>query len=455
MHDVTERGGSAPHAEQEPSSRLGWATVGVLFIFYIFAMVDRQIMTMLVDPVRRDLGISDVQASLLLGFSFALFYTTFGLIMGWLVDRHSRRLIVGVSVALWGLASAYCGMAETYTELFIARTLVGVGEASLGPAAFSMLADSFPRRRLALALSVYTTGALVGGAIAIGISGMVVAYSATHSVLTVPFLGEIQSWRLVFLMTGLPGPLIALLAFAVPEPIRRTGVAKTVEKPQGLTAFLAQDPRLWICFCLGYGALNMILSSVFAWSPTYLKRTLELPPVSIGIMIGGLLLLAALPGQVFAGWFADRQAMRGKRDIYFRYHLIAVPMVVPFGIFALLQPDPRLFFLLMVPLYFVCMAFMGVATTALQLVTPNVYRGRVSAMFVMVTTLIGLGVGPTLVAWISTGIDPAGKALGQAMAIVVTGAASVAIIFLGAGLAPFRRAIGRFDPIDQVAESLD
>ncbi|MDB5670567.1 MAG: hypothetical protein JWO25_1526, partial [Alphaproteobacteria bacterium] len=135
-----------PDAGQFPSPRRAWATVAILFVFYIFAMVDRQVMTMLVDPIRHDLRIGDVQASLLLGLSFALFYTTIGLLMGWFVDRFSRRTLIGISVALWGLACAACGLADSFAELFVARVLVGVGEAALGPAAYSILSDSFPRR---------------------------------------------------------------------------------------------------------------------------------------------------------------------------------------------------------------------------------------------------------------------------------------------------------------------
>lgn len=436
----------------EPSQRIGWTTVCILFIFYIFAMVDRQIMTMLVDPIRKDLGIDDVQASMLLGLSFAIFYTTIGLAMGWLVDRYSRRTIIAASVALWGLASAACGLSQNFTELFIARMLVGVGEAALGPAAFSMLADAFPKRRLALALSVYTTGALVGGAIAMLASGFVIHLSAEQGHISLPYFGDVSSWRLVFFVTGLPGPIVALLAFLVPEP-RRTGNLSATLKPaaHGLVGFVLERWRLFVYLCLGFGAMNMILSSVFAWSPTYMLRSLGVMPITVGILIAIKLLLAALPGQVFNGWYIDRLAARGESDIYLRYFMISVPLGVPFGIWALLSSDTTMFVLGMLPLYFVCMSFMGIASSALQLITPNEFRGRISALFIMTTTMIGLGGGPTLVAVISSAIDPRGRALGEAMAIVVAGAALVAIVSLAMGRPHFRRALalvpGQWDAV--------
>ena len=426
-----------PDACGFPSPRRAWATVAILFVFYIFAMVDRQVMTMLVDPIRHDLRIGDVQASLLLGLSFALFYTTIGLLMGWFVDRFSRRTLIGISVALWGLACAACGLADSFAELFVARVLVGVGEAALGPAAYSILSDSFPRRRLTLAMAVFTTGGLIGVVIAVFAGGLVTQFSQTHGAVTMPLLGQVGSWRLVFLVTGLPGPLLALLAWLVQEPVR-TGRAALSDSTAALIPFLRRNGRLILWLCLGFGGLNMIVNNIVAWVPTHLKRSLDLPPAEVGLVIGAILLLVALPGQIFCGWWIDRRVARGRADAYLRYFIIALPFAVPCGIAGLLSPGLAGFMVGTAPLYFVAMPFAGAASAAIQVVTPNEFRGRVSALFIMATTLIGLGVGPTLVAAVSTALDPSGKAIGRGLAIVVAGAAILAIFALSLAARRFR-----------------
>lgn len=434
-----------------PAPRVAGTTVAILFVYSVFAMVDRQIMTMLVDPIRLDLGISDVQASLLLGFSFALFYTTIGLAMGWVADRISRRTLIAVSVALWGVASAACGLASTFTELFIARMLVGVGEAALGPAAYSMISDSFPRRRLALAMSIFIMGGLVGGAIAILAGGFVVQWSTTHASVTLPLVGELHSWRLVFFVTGLPGPFLALLAFLFPEPARR-GRTQTQDAGSAthLIGFIRCNAGLLTLLCFGFGALSMIVNSTFAWSPTVLGRTLSVSPVQIGLVIAGLLVFAGLPGQLATGWWVDRRQAAGDVTANLRIFLFTLPFAAASGVVALVSRDLTIFVLAMVPQYFFAMTFLGVAAAALQLVTPNELRGRISALFTMMTTLIGFGIGPTLVAAISTVLDPSGRSIDTALAIVIAGAAATALLCLAKALRPFRAASARILSTDAI-----
>jgi MFS family permease len=430
-----------------PSARVAWGTVFVLFIFYIFAMVDRQVMTMLVDPIRHELNISDVQASLLLGLSFALFYTTMGLAIGWFADRYSRRVLIAISVALWGVASAACGLADSFGTLFLARMLVGIGEAALAPAAYSMLADSFPRRRLTLALAVFTIGGMVGVAIAMFAGGFVVQFGAAHGRVTLPIMGELSAWRLVFLCTGLPGPLIALLAFLIPEPIRTGRLTAIGQAPARLRQFVRQHGRLLLWFCIGFGGLNMIVNTMIAWVPTVLIRNMQVAPARIGLLIGFELLFAALPGQIFCGWWIDRQAARGMSDSYLRYFLFVVPLAVPCAILALLSHSVFWTVVGLMPLYFIAMPFAGAASAALQIVTPNEFRGRISALFLMITTLIGLGLGPTLVAAVSTAIDASGHGIDKGLAIVIAGAAVLAMGALGGARKHLRAATACHNPL--------
>lgn len=430
-----------------PSTKAAWTSVAVLFVYSVFAMVDRQIMTMLVDPIRRDLGISDVEASLLLGLSFALFYTTVGVAMGWLADRLSRRVLIGISVALWGLASAACGLASNFTELFIARMLVGVGEAALGPAAYSMIADSFPRHRLSFAMSVFIMGGLVGGAIALLAGGFVISWSSEHASIALPLIGDLHSWRLVFFVTGIPGPLLALLVLLFREPARLAGKpgadgAGTVN----LTRFLRRNWVLLALLCVGFGAMSMIVNSTFAWTPTVLGRTFQASPIHIGLVMSLLVIFAGLPGQMATGWWVDRRHADGDFSANLRIFPLTLPLAASCGILALLSGQLLVFGVAMIPHYFFAMTFLGVAAAALQMITPSALRGRVSGLFIMIITLIGFGLGPTLVAVISTALDPEGMAIGKALAVVIGGAAFVATLSLTLALKRFREALRAEQP---------
>src|SRR5690606_17286854 len=142
--------------------RYAWYVVGVLMVCYTLSFVDRQILSLLVTPIKEDLGLNDTQIGLLQGLAFALFYTMLGLPMGWLADRYSRRTIIAVGVLLWSFMTAVCALARSFWSLFAARIGVGVGEATLGPSAFSLITDYFPRDRLGTALSVYSMGIFIG-----------------------------------------------------------------------------------------------------------------------------------------------------------------------------------------------------------------------------------------------------------------------------------------------------
>ncbi len=218
---------SAPY----PTSGQAWYTVLVLMVMYVFSFIDRQILSMLVTPMKRDLQISDSQVGLLQGFAFALLYTVLGLPIGRLADRASRKGIIAAGVLVWSLMATACGFARTAVQLFFARVGVGVGEAALGPAAYSMITDSFPREKLGRAFSVYNMGIPLGSGVAMLVGGLVVGAVSGESNVTLPLLGEVRSWQLVFIVTGAPGLLLPLLLLSVREPARR-GLLKTASNTQ-------------------------------------------------------------------------------------------------------------------------------------------------------------------------------------------------------------------------------
>src|ERR1700722_17060952 len=207
------------------SLRYAWYVVGVLTLLYAFSFIDHQIFSLLVGPLRRDLHIGDTRISLLMGFSFALFYTFFGIPLGRLADIYSRRLIIAAGLVLW------CGFATTFETMVLLRRGVGVGEAALSPAAYSLITDYFPRDRLATAVSVYSMGIYVGSGMAYLLGGLVVAYASTQVMWNIPPLGAVHPWQIIFLLVGLPGMAVAPLLFTVREPAVHRGARRRSTVP--------------------------------------------------------------------------------------------------------------------------------------------------------------------------------------------------------------------------------
>jgi len=202
-----------------PRARYAWFVVGVLMVAYIFSFVDRQILGLLVGPIRADLNITDTQMSLLMGFSFALFYTFFGIFFGRLADSKSRRTIIAVGIAIWSVMTAGCGLARTYWQLLMTRIGVGVGEAALSPSAYSLITDTFPPHRLAFALSVYGMGIYLGSGMAFLLGGYVVGFAESGGEFVFPFVGTIRPWQAVFFMIGLPGLVFSGFLYTIREPV--------------------------------------------------------------------------------------------------------------------------------------------------------------------------------------------------------------------------------------------
>src|SRR5271155_5591872 len=205
-----------------PSSFVAWYSVSVLMLMYVFSFIDRTIISLLVGPMKRDLHISDTQIGLLQGTAFALLYTFLGLPIARLSDRHNRKAIIAAGVFVWSIMATTCGLARTALQLFVARIGVGVGEAALSPAAYSMITDSFPRSKLGRAFGLYNIGITIGAGVAFLVGGIVVAaVSHAGASYTLPLVGEVRAWQMVFIVTGAPGILLPLLLLTFREPVRR------------------------------------------------------------------------------------------------------------------------------------------------------------------------------------------------------------------------------------------
>ena len=241
-----------------PRPARAWYVLGLLTLVYVFSFLDRTILGLLVGPIRRDLHITDTQVSLLMGFSFAVFYTFFGLPLGRMADSRSRRQLIAGGIATWSLFSAGCGLARSFGQMLLLRIGVGVGEAVLSPSAYSLLTDYFPPRRRATALSIYGMGIYIGSGAASVLGGFVTGWATGRVSWTVPLMGDVRSWQIVFFAVGLPGVLLALFMYTFAEPVRRGGRTEAKSVPfREVIAYVKDNRRTFLCHNLGIAFLSL------------------------------------------------------------------------------------------------------------------------------------------------------------------------------------------------------
>jgi MFS family permease len=420
-----------------------WFVVFILMVAYVFSFVDRQILNLLVGPIRRDLGISDTQMSLLMGFSFAIFYTILGIPLGRLADSRSRRGLIVAGVVVWSLMTALCGLARSYWQLFLFRVGVGVGEATLSPAAYSMIADYFPPERRATAISVYSMGIYLGSGIAFLLGGLVIQFAMAQGVISLPLVGEVRPWQVVFFVLGGSGIIFSFAFLLVREP-RREGVVMSANAVSfsAVLAHLWQNRRTVLCHNLGFAMIAFCSYGTSAWIPSFFIRTFGWKAGDVGIIYGLLVMVFGCLGILFGGWLTDRWQKQGKSDAALRVGILAACVAIIGNVY-LMANTGTLAAILMVPAVFALGMPFGAAPAAIVAIVPNQMRGQTAAVYLFIVNLIGLGVGPTAVALVTDYVFADDLALKYSLLIVGTAANVAAILLLGAGLKSYRETVQR------------
>ncbi len=408
-----------------------WYVVGVLIVAYIFSYIDRTILTLLVDPIRKSLDIGDVGFSLLHGLAFAIFYTFLGLPIGRLVDQRKRTNIIAIGVALWSVMTSLCGFARSFGQMFLARVGVGVGEAALSPAAYSILSDYFSGKDLVRALSLYTGSIYVGAGLATIAGGALIAFVPA---VEIAVFGTMEPWRVVFVMVGVPGLLIAYLVARLREPTR-TGRSSSADTAAASFAtvfrYIAEKRGSLGLLIIGYSIASTVWNGVIAWIPTYFIRAHGWTPTEVAVRYGVALLTFGTIGIIFGGWIAGRMRERGHLDANIRIGVLSAACALPFGVLAPLMTSGGASLVLLCGFLFCAAMPYGGAAAALQEITPNEMRGQISAVYLFGLNLAGIGLGPTLVALLTTHLFGQDIAVGRSIAIVVGVAAplSAAVLF--------------------------
>ena len=435
--------GTRPIADNAPWPRpaYAWWVVGVLLIAYTVSFVDRMILALLIPSIKSAFQVTDTQVSLLVGFSFALFYTLMGLPLGALADRGNRRLLVTGGITVWSLMTALCGLAAGYWGLFLARIGVGVGEATLSPAAYSLLSDYFPRERLGRAIAVYSIGVPLGSGVALVIGGLVVRLVTEMPPVELAFIGSAEPWRLTFMLVGLPGLLAALLVLTVREPVRRGAIDSSPPRWSDLARFIASRRRAVAAHFVGLSLLTFVIYGYMAWIPTFFARTYGLAPADVGLFYGAITAVGGALGLLLGGAVADRRFSAGQTDGHLRVIRWSVVGAAPFLIAMPFAPTPTLAAALLMPGILIASMHGGVAGAALQLIAPNRLRGQITAAYFFMASLIGLGLGPTAIAMTTDYVFHEDAALRYSLVTVATLALPLSAIVLTLGFSPFRAAV--------------
>ncbi len=391
----------AAEKNEWPNRRYAWFVVVVLMTLYIFSFIDRMIIALLVTPIKTDLNLTDTDIGLLHGLAFALFYTFVGVFIARLADNWNRTKLIAIGVLLWGLATAACGLAGSFATLFIARIFVGIGEATLSPAAYSMISDYFPPDKRARAMSVYTSGIYFGVGAALIFGGIVIGLIERVGLLELPILGSIKAWQAVFFVVGLPGLLFfAIVRLFVREPARRE-VSATPPTFAAFRAYFTTRRRLYLGHYIGFAFMVLYSYSFSAWTPAVITRVYGLTPAESGLWLGIVILLSAPLGIMTGSVLSQRlRTTYGKGAALHVGVLGAFAGLVPAILFPFASNVGIALVLMGITQFLISLPF-GVAPAALHEVTPNQFRGQVIAIYLFFINIIGLGTGPMIVGLIT------------------------------------------------------
>lgn len=419
--------GSPAPAHAWPRPLRAWYLVSLLTLAYIFSFVDKYIPALLVEPLQRDLGISDTEMGLLLGPAFAVLYATLGLPMDWLADRFRRTTLVAMGVALWSLATAASGLAGSFGRLLLARVGVGIGDATLAPCALSMIPDSFPPERRGRPIALYVAAQSFGAGLAALGGAAVLAWANAQSEISLPVVGIVAPWQFTFIAVGAPGLIVALLLLLAREPPREVAAHNSTSMRQTLRWLGARAPV--------YASLTAVVSvmTIVAYSQNWYAALWQRQwgwDITRFATWSGLALIIVGPLTVnLTGWLSDRLCAQGRTDGPLLIVLAGTLLLVPTGILAPLMPTGELAFAVWLCNLVGLSMVSAAAPVALLNITPGEMRGQVSALFYMIIMLAGLVIGPLAVGLFNDVLFAGGNiALACSLVPLVTGIPGLALL---------------------------
>ncbi len=438
---------SLPRSDDYPNPVYSWYVVGILMLAYTNSFIDRQILSLLIEPIQRDLGINDTQISLLAGLAFAIFYTVMGVPIARLADQKNRRTIILWGISIWSVLTATCGLAKNFWHLFFSRMGVGVGEATLSPAAMSMISDYFPVAKIARAISIYSMGVYFGAGLALIIGGFVVKLVSESGNVVIPLIGEVFSWQITFFYVGLMGLPIFLLLLTIKEP-RRRGInvsdpeeAKKASSLPVLKAFVRINRKTIFYHFATFSCLGIAVVGYMIWTPTFFIRTYGWDAPKIGMIYGIILFFGGTSGVYAGGALADWLTKRGYKDGILRAAVFGIICSIPFSVLTPLMASPTLAVMGLTASCFFMSFPQGLPAAALQVIAPNPLRAQMVALYFLVAGLIANAFGPTLYALMTDYAFGDPMMIRYSLSSVSAFVLPLAALFGVLALKPFRKSV--------------
>jgi MFS family permease len=402
-----------------PTARRAWGFVALLFITYVVAFIDRTILSLLIEPIKVDLGLSDLQIGLVSGLAFGVFYSVMGLPLGYMVDHVNRSVLLSVCVAVWSVATAASGLAQSFGALFVTRILVGIGEAALAPAALSLISDLFAPAKRSFAVAVFVMAGSIGGGLALALGGILLNWLNALESIDLALIGSLSPWRACFVFVGLPGLLLATVYLIAKEPQRKTSPPAQKEKRaelldgETLVEFLLNGRTGFLPLTAAMTLLGIYAYGLLTWVPTHFIRQFSWTAADIGFVIGIILLVCGALGALCGGRLAQYMGKKGRGNANTLVVFIGLIALAIFASIATIMPTSTATLIFLCPALFFTAFPSGAAAAAVQEFGPVQLRGRVTAVYYIIMNLFGLSLGAPLVALLS--IHLFGGSLGKAL----------------------------------------
>lgn len=436
-------------AESTPVPPKAYYTLFVLGVVILFTVLDRQILALMIEPIKQDYGISDTQAALLLGAAFSLTYAVAGLPIARIADSTNRRNLIAICTAFWSLMTVACGLAQNYTHLFLARMGIGIGEAGYGPATWSMVTDIFPREKVAMATGTLAIGAQLGMGLALVIGGGAYALVAHLPPIDVPLIGEIKAWHWPFIIVGFPGVLWAMVVWATIDEPKRTGEKllvgrkRTAIPVKEVARYMASDWRAYTAIIGGSCLAALFSLGSLQWMPTLFIREYGWSLTKVGLVQGILTMIVGPLGLLAGGKISEIVTLRGVPGANLRIVLAATMITVPLAITFPLIPNPWVMLSVYGITIFVAGVKGGPGIAAMQLITPNRMRAQVGAVSLFSANVIAFALGPLIVALFTDYLfsDPRDLKYSMSLAAAVLGPPAILIVWQG--IKPYARSYER------------
>ena len=417
-----------------------WSAVALLTAVYTVSFIDRQVINLLVDPIRIDLGLSDTEISLLQGLAFALPYVLLSLPMGRIVDIANRVRVLLLGLLVWTLACMCCGLARGFWQLAFARIGVGAGEATVTPASWSLLADWFPAEQRALPVSVFLMGPYLGAGISLLAGAEVMSWASGLGTVELPLIGLLAPWQITFIVVAAPGFALLLLMPMLSEPSRTdTLQLHTSLTLQQLLDIIWARRAVYGAYLLGAPFIVLVLYAFQAWIPSLLVRVHGFDIVDAGRIYGSIALVAGSVGVLSGPLIIKRLHARLDQDgapltIAMGAALLLIPVTVTMG----LSASPKVAIAMVTAGSFLITVPMALFATGLQNSSPNEIRGLMAGAYVFMVNVVGLAFGPSSVALVTDAVFGRDDAVGLSLAVVCGCALLLAAMLLRQGQRAFQ-----------------